>query len=177
MLVLSSTFYNVPITSLRLGRVIGVAKTPVINPHNLSILGWRCSQTGAPGEHILLYSQIRQHTHEGIFVDDANALSDGGDLHRDADVLRANFELIGKLVKSPSKKLGKVTDYAVDESAAIQKIYVEQSLIKALASDTLLISRSQIVEVTDHYITVADGSASEPKKSLAEKLGAAPQSA
>lgn len=177
MLVLSSTLYNIPITSLRLGANIGVAKTPIINPHNLTILGWSCSQSGAPGEHILLYSQIRQKTPEAIFVDDANALADQAELHRHIDVLRANFTLLGKLVKTPSKKLGKVVDYAVDDSASVQKIYVEKSMIKSLASDTLLISRTQIIEVTDHYITVADATSSEPQKSLAEKLGVAPQSA
>ncbi len=176
MLKLSSTFYNLDIRSLRLGASIGRAKSPIINPHNLTILGWHCIQLGAPGNFILLFNHIREN-HDGvIYVNDTTDLSDPTELHRHQDILNLNFELLTKLVRSPSKKIGKVTDYSVDDAGNITKLYVEKSLIKSLASDTLLIDRSQITEVTDSYIMVADGTISESKKSISERLGVAAQS-
>lgn len=164
---------NRPIMSLHTGSQIGVAKDVIINPHTLSVLGWWCE----PGKRVLLTSEIRENGSHGVVIDDENNMADRTELHRHQEVLNLKFFLIGKDVKSSDKKIGRITDFAVDEAFIVQKLYVDKSLIKGLTSDTLLVSRSQIIEVTDKYIVIADGSVSETKKSLAEKLGVAPQSA
>jgi len=56
----------------------------------------------------------------------------------------------------------------------IQKLYVARSLVNVFASeDTLLIDRTQILEVTDHYILVRDTDVKVTDEEMAGALGAA----
>ncbi len=72
--------------------------------------------------------------------------------------MELNFVVIDKAVHTTDKKrLGKVTDYAVDISSMyIQKIYVGQSVLKSFSGGQLSIDRSQITEVTNSKIVVND---------------------
>jgi uncharacterized protein YrrD len=156
MLALSSTLRNRPILSLRSGGEIGTTIEPIINPNNLQIIGWWCSNVAESENNVLLISDIREVLPRGVVVDDLNNFSHPADLARHKEVLDTNYQLVGKLVKTERHKIGKVTDYCYDDTFLIQKLYVEQSLLKALAQDTRIIGRSQIIEVTDHYILVKD---------------------
>jgi hypothetical protein len=155
--------------SLRSGGQIAVAAVPIINPHNLKIVGWWCA---APGGQrlVLLAEDVREMMPGGLAVNDESALSDTTDLVRHKEVLDINFELMDKLVKTKRQKLGKVNDYSYNEGMFIQKLYVVRPLRKVFASeDTLLVDRNQIIEVTDKYILVRDTEI----KAGAEELAAA----
>jgi putative hemolysin len=56
----------------------------------------------------------------------------------------------------------------------IQKLYVTRSLVKVFAAeDTLLVDRTQILEVTDHYILVRDTDVRVTDEEPAGALGTA----
>ena len=144
--------------SLRLGAQIGLAVEPIINPHNLKILGWWCKAPQASGQLVLLAEDVRQELPDGLAVDDDDELNSPEDLVRHREILDIKFRLNDKPVRTKSARLGKVKDYSYNEGMFIQKLYVERPLRKLLsADDTLIIDRTQVLEVTDEYILVRDG--------------------
>lgn len=159
---------NRPVMSLRSGSQIGVAEAPIINPHNLKILGWWCDTPD--GRQVLLAEELREAMPEGLAINDESALSDPPDLVRHREILDINFELIDKPVRTKRQKLGRVSDYCYNEGMFVQKLYVARPLRKVFsAEDTLLIDREQIIEVTDKYIMVRD---TEVKATAEELAGA-----
>ena len=144
--------------SLRTGGQIAIASEPIINPHNLKILGWWCSPRGARSRLVLLSEDVRELMSQGLAVNDDDALSSPEDLARHGDILNIKFQLIDKTVRTKRQKLGKVGDFSYNEGMFVQKLYVARPVTKIFSSqDTLLIDRTQILEVTDKYILVRDG--------------------
>jgi len=143
--------------SLRLGGQIATAVEPVINPHNLKILGWWCKENGTPNPAVLLAEDVRDSNVHGLAVDDESTLCVPADLVRHKEILDIHFRLLDKPVKTKRSKLGKVSDFSYNEGLFVQKLYVARPMTKILASeDTLIVDRTQILEVTDHYILVRD---------------------
>jgi hypothetical protein len=156
MLKLSGTLLNIPVMSLRTGGQIAIARTPIINPHNLKILGWWCNEPDGK-QSILLAEDVREAMPSGLAVNNEEALSEKEDLVRHKEILGINFDLINKPVKTKRHKVGKVSDYSYNDGLFIQKLYVSRPLHKVFTSDeTAIIDRQQILEVTDHYILVKD---------------------
>lgn len=159
-----------PIMSLRTGTRIGTAQEPIIDPRNLKVLGWWCQGLDGNKQDILLSEDVREQMPSGLAVNDESALSTPDDLVRHQEVLNIRFMLLDKLVKNKHQKLGKVNDFAYDESMFIQKLYVARSLIKVFSSqDTLIIDRVQIIEVSDKYILVDEA---DVKANVAESVPA-----
>jgi hypothetical protein len=147
-----------------------VAVLPVINPHNLKILGWWCETPGNQ-KQVLLAEDVREVMPNGLAVNNEEALSDTSDLVRHKEILDINFELMDKPVRTKRQKLGKVSDFSYNEGLFVQKLYVARPLRKVFTSeDTLVIDREQIIEVTDKYILVRD---TEIKAAADEMAGAA----
>jgi hypothetical protein len=162
---------NRPVMSLRTGSQIGLAETPIINPHNLKILGWWCNTPD--GRQVLLAEELRQSVPEGLAVNDEAALSDPADLVRHQEVLDINFELMDKPVRTKRQRLGRVSDYSYNEGMFVQKLYVARPLRKVFsAEDTLIIDREQIIEVTDKYILVRDTEVKATSEELAGAVAA-----
>lgn len=162
MLRLSATIIDRPIISLRSSGPLGTAMDPIINPHNLKILGWWVDERGHPEKKVLLVEDVRKATEAGLMVDDEETLTEPSELVRIKDVLDSKWTLLGKTVKTKSQKLGKVNDYSYNDGMFVQKLYVGLPVIKMLSStDTLLIDRTQIIEVTDHYILVREPEVTE----------------
>ncbi len=159
MLQLSGSLLNRPILSLRTGGVVGTATQAIINPTNLKIEGFYCTDAfDRKRTVVLLYQDIRDVIAQGLVVNDHDVLAEPEELVRLKDLLNLNFELIGKGVATVSKqKLGRVVDYSTDTTTMyVQKIYVGQSILKNLTGGNLGVDRTQIVEVTDKRITVQD---------------------
>jgi sporulation protein YlmC with PRC-barrel domain len=158
MLRLSNNYLNKSILSLRNGAVVGVANSPVINPNNLKIEGWYAENSYEKGTFILPVSEVREAINKGLVVNDHEALTHPDDLVRLKETIDLEFELIGKSVVTESnKKLGKISDYAVDDkSYYIQKLYVDPPIVKSLTSEQLLIDRTHIIEITNKKIIVQD---------------------
>lgn len=179
MLQLSKSLLNLSVLSMRLGGAIATAVEPIINPHNLKILGWWCKLPSQSTQHILLYEDVREMLPEGLAVNDDGALSEPNELIRHQEILGVHFQLIDKEVRSKSHKLGRVSDFAYDSgSLTIIKLYVSRPLTKLLTTeDMLIIDRSQIIEITDKYILVRDADvevADEADEEVAPATEAAP---
>ena len=156
MLQLSASILNRPIMSLRTGGEIATVTTPIINPNNLKVEGFYCTDKFDGKELILLYQDIRDIIQQGFVVDDHDVLVEREELVRLKKVLDLNFELLGKQVVTTSKeKVGKVSDYAVETTTMfIQKLYASQSLLKSFTGCSLSIDRTQIVEITNKKVII-----------------------
>jgi hypothetical protein len=171
MLRMSESLFNVPVISLRVGQPIAIAIEPIINPHNLKIIGWWCKSPSSSGIQILLTDDVRESVSRGLAVNDEDALSSPDDLVRYKEVLDSHFKLADKLVKTKRQKVGKVHDFSYNDGMFVQKLYVARSLVKIFsAEDTAIIDRTQIIEITDTYILVRDA---EVKAGDEELAGAA----
>jgi hypothetical protein len=157
MLKLSSSLKNLNVVSLRTGGGVGLAQQPIINPHNLKIIGWWVRTPASPKPLVLLAEDIRDSVGEGLAINDEEELTPAEDLVRYKEVLDINYDLVGKSVKTKRNKLGKVSDFSYNEGMFVQKLYVERPMVKVFSmEDTLIVDRKQILEVTDHYILVKD---------------------
>jgi sporulation protein YlmC with PRC-barrel domain len=156
MLILSSSLLGKSILSLRTGTPIANITGPIINPNNLKIEGFYCTDRYSKNNLILLYSDIRDVLPNGYVVNDHEVLSEPSELVRLKEVMDINFELIGKQVVTVSKeKIGKVSDFATEtETMFIQKIYVAQSVLKSLTGGSLSIDRNQINEITPKRVII-----------------------
>ena len=158
MLQLSESLLNKPVMSLRTGQTVATATRPIINPNNLKIEGFYCTDRFSKGELILLYQDIRDVIPQGFVIDDHEVLAEPTELIRLKDMLKYEFTLIGKHVMTVShERVGKVSDFATEiETMYIQKIYVSQSLLKNFTGGSISIDRSQINEITDKKIIIND---------------------
>jgi len=156
MLQLSESLLNKPVMSLRTGQPVATAIEPIINPNNLKVEGFYCTDRFNKEELILLCQDIRDIIAQGFVVNDHDVLVSPQDLVRLKDILSIGFTLIGKPVVTVSKqRLGKVSDYATDmDSMYIQKIYVSQNMFKSLTGGNLGVDRTQINEITDKRIII-----------------------
>lgn len=158
MLQLSGSLLNRPVLSLRTGGVVATTQSPIINPNNLKIEGFYCEDTFNHKTLVLLYQDIRDVIPQGFVVNDADVLTEPGELIRLKEIIDINFELLGKQVITVSRdKLGKVTDFATETTTMyVQKLYVSQSIFKNLSGGNLGVDRTQIVEITSRHIIVND---------------------
>lgn len=144
--------------SLRTGQQVATAVEPIINPNNLKIEGFYCTDRFEKGSLVLLYQDIRDIIPQGFVVDDHDVLTPPDELVRLKEVLDIGFTLIGKPVVTISKQhIGKVSDFATElETMYVQKIYVSRSVLKSLTGGNLGIERNQINEITDRKIIIND---------------------
>lgn len=154
---------NRPVLSLRTGTQVGTALAPIINPNNLKIEGFWC-KADRRRQLILVSQDIRDSLPQGFVVNDADALTEPGELVRLAPIIQINFQLLGKVVETTSgEKLGKVNDYATDiDSMFIKKLYVTQPIYKNFSGGNLGVDRTQIVEITDKKIVVNEADVKVP---------------
>ena len=156
MLLLSTKLVNIPLLSIRSVGRIGLVIKPVINPHNLHIDAFYCQIPRNQKPQILLDMFIREISPSGIITNEHADLSDPEELVRLQPVIKLNFELVGKVVVSGKKKLGKVAEYAVDkDSLLIQKLYVQPPIWQNFNQSRLTIDRQCIIEVSQSEIKVS----------------------
>ena len=156
MLQLSESLLNKPVMSLRTGQPVATALEPIINPNNLKIEGFYCSDRFSKESLVLLYQDIRDILPQGFVVDDHDVLTPPDELVRLKETMAIDFKLIGKPVVTISKaRVGKVSDYATEmETMYIQKLYVSQSMFKSFTGGNLGVDRNQINEITDKKIII-----------------------
>lgn len=158
MLQLTAALLNRPVMSLRVGAQVATTEKAIINPNNLKVEGLYCIDKFSSDRLVLLAQDIRNVVQQGVIVNDHEVLTDPDELIRLKSVLEIDFDLLGKLVQTESKrKLGKIVDFATDDqNLFVQKLYISQSLIKSIGSTQLSIDRTQVVEITDKRIIVKD---------------------
>lgn len=156
MLYLSTKLYNIPLLSLRSAGRIGTVIEPIINPHNLHIDGFYCQIPAHKTNLVLLDIEVRDLSPKGIIIDDNRNLSEPEDLVRLKSILQINFKILEKPVLTDKKKIGKLTEYAIDQqSLFIQKLYVQPPIWQSVNQHRLTFDRNSVVEVTDTHIVVS----------------------
>ena len=153
MLFLSAKLYDTPLFSIRSGGRIGTITEPVINPHNLHIDGFYCDIINQKNVQILLDIHVRDFSGKGIIIDDPEDLSESDELVRLRQIITMHFELLGKTVMVNKKKIGKVSDFAIDSDGLfIQKFYIQPRVWQSFKQENLVFDRTNVIEVTDTYI-------------------------
>lgn len=163
MITLGQQLIGKNIMSLRIGRPVGITTGVIINPNNLKIEGWYANEVDSKKRLILLSQEVRDIIPEGFVVNDHEALTSPEDLVRLKKVLDYKFELVGKpVVSNHRRKVGKVTDYALDRNSfVIQKLHVEQSIVKSFMGGALMVDRNQIIEINDKKIIIKEATAED----------------
>lgn len=156
MLVFNESINGVNVASVQASHRIGAVQKPIINPRNLSIIALYVETRMSSEPRVLFTSDVRSITPSGMIIDHDEQLMETEDLVRLKEIIDLNFVLVGKRVETEDgRRLGKVSRYIFDnESWLIMKLSVSQSLAKNFSSSGLIVSRSQIVKVTDSRIVV-----------------------
>lgn len=159
MLRFEPSLHNLSLMSLRIGYPIGSTTDPIINPHNLTILGFFVQTAEVPPPAVLLSQSIRETSGQRIIIDSEDEVVPVSDLIRDKEIVDINYQLIGKKVITESKRtLGKIEDYvANDKDLVIYKIHVAPTGMRSITSGKLIIDRNQVVATDDKFIIVKDG--------------------
>ena len=166
MLILNSQLLPRSVISVHAGAPIAYAKHAVINPHNLTIAGFFVDYVKLAGQHPVLVSQdIRQITPKAFVINHEEDITPAEDLIRFSKIAERNFELVGKDVRTESKKrVGKVDEYVIQvDGMVIYNLHVNRPVWKSLTSGASVINRSQVVEVTDSTVIVKDTVLTEPQ--------------
>ena len=167
MFVMSKHFVSLDIASLQTGQVLAKIVGVLIDVNNLQIVGFRVAAKNIHlHQPVLLLGDVRQFAKDCIIIDSVDSISEAADIIRLRPIVSAGFELQKKLVVTESgKRLGKVSDYSIDlSSLVIQKLHVRPMFPVSITKETLVIDRSQVVEVTIAQITVHDAYVKEGKK-------------
>ncbi len=165
MLVLHSSLYNSPIMSLQSGGQLGTTLDPIIDPRKLQVVAFHVGGPRIHEESVLHTTDIREIGPLGIIINDADEIMPlDGSLIRLQEVINMRFTLVDKVVVDDTrKKLGKVSEYTLEtDGFTIQKIHVAQSIMKNITSSSLIINRSQIMEITDKEIIVRSATVQQP---------------
>lgn len=173
MLINGSKLKNYPVLSLHLGGKIARTTEPIIDPRKLKIVGFYVDGPLMNREEtgdILETQMIREFSKLGMVIDSTDDFTSEGEVVKLDEVLKLGFKLEGmKVITKKKTKLGKVIDFTVDpESYLILQLIVQRPPMKAFLDPELVISRNEIVEITDERIIVKDEEKKIVKKATKE---------
>lgn len=110
---------------------------------------------------------LRRLSPDAAVVDSSDELGDPDEIVRLAPLLSRPINLPGiEVLNESNLQLGKVHEYTINlEQMLVQKLYVRPPLLKRFLIDSMVIDRSQIIEITPKQITVRDASVKQPSMS------------
>ena len=159
MLVYNSRLIGTTVLSVQAGGPIGRISSPIIDPDNLQIIAFILEGPLIDRrQNILDIRSIREYSNYGIVIDDADELVTPSDVVKIEQVINLNFNLLNlKVETKKGSKLGQITDFTANsDNFLVQQIVVKRPIMKRLMDPELLISRKEIIEVTDYKIIVKD---------------------
>ena len=157
MLLLGSRLINTPIMGLQTGTQLAVTKNPIIDPSNLTIIGYEINGPMlSERPSFIRIADVRELSDVGMIIDSNDEFIGIKDVVAIEKIYKLGFNLLGIVVIDESKrKLGKVSDYSIDiDSFTITQLNVSRGVIKSLTETELLVHRSQIVEINNSAIIV-----------------------
>lgn len=157
MLILGSQLNQTPILSLQTGTRLAVTKKPVIDPNDLKIIAYEIDGINIGTKPAFtMISDVRELNNIGMIIDSDDEFVGLEDVVFLKKLWNLNFNIIGLPVFTEERhKLGKINDYSIDtDSFIIQQINVMPGIFKSLNQTSLLINRSQIIEINDSAIIV-----------------------
>jgi len=157
MLLPGSKLINTPIMGLQTGAKLAQTSKAIIDPSNLKIIGYIVDGP-LLSDHpsIIRMADVRELSDIGMIIDSNDEFIGTEDVIKVNEIYRLNFDPIGmKISEENGGKLGVVSDYNVDSSSfIIQQLSVRRGLIKSLTTSSLLVHRSQIIEINNKEIIV-----------------------
>ncbi|HUD11726.1 MAG TPA: PRC-barrel domain-containing protein [Candidatus Saccharimonadia bacterium] len=158
MYALASQMDSLPIISLQTGEAVAWSRQPIIDVGSLEILAFRCESARKKSQKILMARDIRQLASDCIIIDDEDELTDPAEIVRMKSMISSSYNPIDKLVVSDTgRKLGSVEDFTINlESNRVQKLHVRQSLLRSWMGSSLVVDRTQIIDIAPHRIVVRD---------------------
>ena len=157
MLILGSRLTNIPIMSLQTGTKLAVTKKPVIDPGSLMVIAYEVEgPLLSERPSFIRIADVRELSDIGMIIDSNDEFVGVKDVITIQKIYELNFNLVGlKVIDETKHKLGKIDDYSIDtDSFIIQQLNVKQGILKSLTDTTLLIHRSQIIEINDYEVIV-----------------------
>ena len=158
MLITNTHLPGTAILSFQSGAPIGVIQDPIIDPNSLKIIAFKLSGHFPGGTNILDTNSVREYSQLGLIIDNEDELVTANDVVKISQVLSLNFNLVGlKVETKKGSKLGHITGFTfTSEDFIIQQIIVKRPPLKAIIDPELVISRKEIVEITDYKVIVRD---------------------
>ena len=152
----------------RIAEVTGV----IIDPDKLKVAAFYVDgpEVGREAGNILQSKDVREYSSIGMIVDSSDEFINEDDVIALQKIIEIGFSLEGKIVETrKGTRLGRVTEYTVDSDGfIIQQLVVRRPLLKSFMDPELLISRSEIVKVTDDKVVVRDEESKIRKKAATE---------
>lgn len=142
---------------LQTGTELAKTATPLIDPSNLKIVAYEVSgQLLTEHPSLIRVADVRELSDIGMIIDSSDEFIGLKDVIKIHELYQLGFSLLGmNVIDETKRKLGKVDDYSLDSSSfIIQQLSIKRGLMKSLTDTSLLIHRSQIVEINNDYIVV-----------------------
>ncbi|MBW4061281.1 hypothetical protein HJC99_01775 [Candidatus Saccharibacteria bacterium] len=157
MFVLASHLTALPVISLQTGETIATVSSLVIDSGRLRLVGFQLDAGRSP-RTLLVMTSVRQLATDCIIVNDDDELSEPDDVVRFKPLLKEAYNPSGSHVQTESgHHLGTVEEYTINlDSEDIQKVYVKPPFLRAWYSSSLIIDRTQIIDVAPTRIIVSD---------------------
>lgn len=156
MLLFREQFIGSTVASVQSGLPCGKIEGFIVDPAKLAISLLKI--VDMHGTYYLLPEDIRYATDERIIIDAEEKLSEQEDLLRHQELIQLSFDPLGGTVRTESrKKLGKVTNYAIDDTSwLIAKLYVTAGVFGNPLQQEQVIDSADVVNIEKKTITVRD---------------------
>lgn len=157
MLILGSQLIGTPVLGLQTGVRLATISDPLIDPSTLKVLAYRLEgPLLAENPSYILTNDVRELSSIGMIVDSSDEFIGLHDVIKVEELFKLGFKLIGmSVIDQHKRKLGKVDDYSVESSSfVVEQLTIKKGVLKALVDTSLLVHRSQIVEINDRNIIV-----------------------
>ncbi len=159
MYALASKLVPLPVLSLQTGTNVANTKAIILDPALLEVVAFICiTDSRKAGDIALMLRDVRELALDCVIINSDEDLVELDEIVRLRGLKAENFQLVGKKVVSDmGRRLGNVEDYTLNiETNRIQKLYVSQSIIRSFFGSSLIIDRTQIIDVTPRQIVVKD---------------------
>lgn len=159
MLITNSRLIGTPVLSVQAGGPIGKVASTIVDPNDLKVIAFRLSGPLVDKNQNLLDARsVREYSGLGMVIDDIDELVADDEIIHISNILKLNFDLLNlKVETKKGSKLGKIQDFTVtSEDFIVQQIIVKRPTIKSLIDPELVISRKEIVEITDYKVIIKD---------------------
>lgn len=160
MLIDAAKLINYPILSLHMTGMIAKTDKLIIDPNDLSVLAFKIYGPEINGEtgDYLKTEDVREFSELGMVVDSSDDFVTSEDVIKLKQVLELNFNLENMKVETrKGNLLGRVSGFTVNTSGFyVQQLVVQRPFFKSFMDPELLISKNEVVKITDDKIIVKD---------------------
>jgi sporulation protein YlmC with PRC-barrel domain len=160
MLIDASKLVNYPILSLHMTGMIAKTSELVVDPNDLKVIAFKLygPEVGKNSGNYLKADDVREFSSLGMVVDSDDDFVATDEVIKLKEVLGLNFSLVGMKVESKKgNNLGKVESYMINPNGFyVEQLVVRRPLLKSFMDPELIISKNEVVKITDDKIIVKD---------------------